>query len=127
MIARWLLQEIETVLPRYETSAPREVVVRRLDDEPVAEVKPAPIDPKYGRNEGVTIRDHVLRMLREHGPMPQREIFTRMMRLYPGSKEGTIRGCTNKALDILDEHGLARRCAAPRDVVHRVQYWEAVT
>lgn len=124
-VARWLLDELDAVIPRRD-SAPRDLPRVELEDD-TQEVPPPPLRLQFGRRGEVTMRDRVLAMVREHGPMGQREIFIRALRAAPDANHNTVRGCVGKELRILEEHGVVRRCRTPRDVDQRQVWWEVVS
>lgn len=130
MISRKLRDEIDAVCP--PDDRPRPQVARpvvTLEDVEHKPVKPPRINANYGRHDGVlTVRERIEAMLREHGPMAQREIFVRVWRsLGPAAKETTVRGQVTKAIEQLLLHEHIRPSDPPRDVNQNQIWWEVAS
>jgi len=125
VISKKLREEIEAVTPTDDRTRRALPPVVRFDDDDVEEVAPPPLRPQFGRRGSEpTTRDRVVRILHEHSPISQREIYWRMVRVVGPSS--SLRSQISHELLLLEEHRLARRCRPPKDVDQKQAWWEVV-
>lgn len=123
-IAKWLKEEIEAVTPRRD-GAPRDAPIAAVPlDDDAEEVRAPPI--RTSRQQGPTVRERVLQVLRQHGPIAQREVWHRVWRQLDGVSQQSARTQSNFALDQLEQQRQARRCRPPADVPQHQVWWEVV-